>query len=117
MAYFADWELKLLNSLTLDKSARPFFDAMRDCLVWPDEEPESWVGECLIDLLIVRSFIHHGKERPEWWAISPTTHFAEVWDEAIAGAPNWPGFKRLTLNAVDRAYFEQQLARPADDFF
>lgn len=104
----------------MDATSQPYFDPMRYALRWFDEEPEKLGGdsyENFLDLLIVRSFIHRGKDRADWWIISPTTYFAEVWDEALAKAPNWPGFNRLSLSAVDCAYFEQQLARPADDFF
>lgn len=118
MTHFTDWELEQLNSLKFDSTAQPCFDPLRYCLRWLDEVPKNFGGESyerLLDLAIVRSFIHSGKSRENWWVISPTTYFAEVWDEAITRAPNWPGFNRIELNAVDRAYFENESAKPLED--
>lgn len=93
---------------------------MRDSLRWLDGELES-IGddayEHLLDLVIVHGWIHRGRAKKDWNALGPTTYFSEVWEEAMQGAPNWPGFRRTILSVENRAYFERDLARPPDEHF
>jgi hypothetical protein len=113
MIHFKDWEIEQLNALKIDEASQPYFDSMRYCLRWFDEEPEKLGGESyenFTDLLIARSYIHLGKPRNDWHPL-----LAELWDEALAKAPNWPGFKRLSLNSKDRAYFEFEFNDPPGD--
>lgn len=38
-------------------------------------------------------------------------YYKELWTLAQQQVSEWPGFKRLTLSAEDKAYFEDQIAR------
>ena len=106
-----------LNSLKLDPLAQPRFDPLRSCLRWADEEPQGISGkeyEHLLDLLIARSIIHKGRTRDEWYAITPTSYFVDLWDEALKRAPNWPGFARTSLPSTDRTFLDGELAKPLE---
>ena len=118
MTHFTETELKALDELFYDDKALPYFDPLRDCLRWLDEVPPTASGsayEHVIDLAIVRGFIHLGRKREEWYALSPTTYFSEVWDEALKGAPNWPGFRRLSLSESENAYLDQERSKPLEE--
>jgi hypothetical protein len=118
MSHFTESELFRLNNLQYNAAEKPYFDPLRYCLRWRDEEPPEFEPnsyERLIDLTIVRSFIHHGRSRENWFVIAPTTYFIEVWDEARERAPNWPGFNRLELSSDDRSFFCGQVAKPLED--
>lgn len=114
MSHFTDREIEKLSFLAFGPNAQPYFDPLRYCLRWPDEDPVNYHGESYersLDLVLVRSFIHLWMDREKWWALCPTTYSADVWDEAFSKAPNWPRFKRLRLNATDRAYLENERAK------
>jgi hypothetical protein len=118
MAHFTAAELNALDRLPFDEKVEPYYDPLRSSLRWFDEELQGAVGESyehLLDLVIVRGWIHQGRERESWNALGPTTYFSEMWDEAMNGAPNWPGFKRIKLSEKDRAYFERELSTPLED--
>jgi hypothetical protein len=118
MAHFTESELRTLDSLQFEAKAEPYYDPLRDALRWFDEMPENAVGDAyehILDLVIVRRWIHEGRERKDWNVLGPTTYFAEVWDEAMCGAPNWPGFKRVQLSDKDRDYLARESAKPLED--
>lgn len=118
MSHFTEREIESLNRLEYKSEEKPYFDPLRSCLRWLDEDPLDACSksyEHLLDLVIVRSYIHLGKPREMWYSITPTIYFVEVWDEALSRAPNWPGFKRLDLSNEDRSYFLTELARPLED--
>lgn len=115
LSYFTEHEIDLLNRLQFKSEEKPYFDPLRHCLRWRDEESSDIAGisyERLLDLVIVRSYIHMGKPRDEWYSIAPTAYFVEVWEEALRRAPDWPGFKRLELSSNDRSYFLAEIAKP-----
>jgi len=118
MSHFTAHEIESLNRLQYKPEEKPYFDPLRYCLRWLDEEPSDAAGESyerLLDLIIVRSYIHMGTPRDKWYSIAPTTYFAEVWDEALSRAPNWPGFKRVELSSDDRSYFLGEVAKPLEN--
>ncbi|WP_169796740.1 hypothetical protein [Chondromyces crocatus] len=65
----------------------------------------------LIDLWIVRGYIHRGIP-PERWELDPV-YFQDVWRNALRDIPGWIGFKRLTLSSEDRALLERSLKEAA----
>ncbi|PWF49021.1 hypothetical protein [Massilia glaciei] len=114
MRIFTDAEIASLNLLASDAQSRPYFDAMRWALRWHDETPQEARGESyqrLLDLVVARSFIHQGRAREHWFALTPTSYYADIWDEALARAPAWPGFKRLALTNEERAYLHLESTR------
>ncbi len=120
MSHFTDAEIELLNSLPFDSAARPIFDPIRSCLRWHDEEPARLAGgayERFLDLLVVRSFIHQDKPESQWFSISPTTYFTEIWTEAQQRAPNWPGFRRINLDSGSRDLFERESSKALSQHF
>jgi hypothetical protein len=108
---FRDNDLRLIESLVYDPTLKPKFDSMRDCLVWADERPEGLTPdgyEHLLDLLIARSFIHRDLDFSTH-SLDPI-YFKQIWDRAMEYKFQWPGFKRLTLSAEEKAYFDSELA-------
>lgn len=119
MKHFTSAERAAFNSLSFDPEAAPYFDPMRWCLRWPDEEPRAVFKdtyEKFIDLLIVRSFIHLRKPQSEWYSLEPTTYFVEAWEAAQAAVPLWPGFRRQRLSSRDRKFFESERKRDLSEF-
>ncbi len=118
MNHFTDAEIAALNQLEYKPDEPACFDPMRWALRWRDEEYPCGGDEYhhLLDLAVARSFIHQGKPREQWFAIAPTSYYMEVWDEALARAPNWPGFKRVELSDADRQYLLYEYARPDEHF-
>lgn len=115
LTHFSAAELIALNALCFDEKAIPYFDPLRDCLRWGDEMPagaSAGAYERLIDLAIVRGFIHSGRQREEWLALGSGAYFAEVWDEALTAAPNWPGFRRLYLSEAEKAFLDSERSKP-----
>ncbi|MES3021174.1 MAG: hypothetical protein V4857_06265 [Pseudomonadota bacterium] len=107
MTLFTDAEIASLDRLVHDAHSRPYFDALRWALRWHDETPQQARGDGyqrLLELVVARSFIHQGRAREHWFVLAPTSRYADIWDEARARAPNWPGFKRLELSNEERAY-------------
>lgn len=99
-------DVHALQSLAYDHAARPNFELLKYCLVWPDERPSvrlsSEASEFLSDLWIVRGFIH--RALPRWqWGLDPQ-YFQDVWVAGLQTVPDWPGFKRLQLTESDRMY-------------
>ncbi|MDO8654378.1 MAG: hypothetical protein Q7R66_19580 [Undibacterium sp.] len=115
LKHFSAAELIALNALFFDEEARPYFDPLRDCLRWGDEVPagaSAGAYERLIDLAIVRGFIHSGRQREDWLVLGSGAYFAEIWDEALTAAPNWPGFKRLHLSETNKAFLDSERSKP-----
>jgi len=113
-------EIEAFQKLNFDAELKPFFDPMRYCLRWEDEEPECVskdIYEKYLDLLIARNYIHEGRSRDEWYSLSPSIYFSDFWDHANEVIPNWPGFKRLELKDADRRYLENEKKRDPNDFF
>jgi hypothetical protein len=103
---FSEHFVLTVNELKYDSSLSPGFEGLKSCLIWEDERA-LLVGDdydFLCDLWITRGFIHRSLPR-EQWGLGPA-HFEEVWAHALKGVPLWPGFRRMTLSAEDRAYLE-----------
>jgi hypothetical protein len=98
---------QLVERLMLDPTAKPSFEAVKGCLVWPDEVPQalSRAGhEFLNDLLAARGLMHLGKEVSEL-----PEPYRNAWLAAMDSKLAWPGFQRLSLSAADRRYLEDEL--------
>lgn len=110
MIYFEGKDLKIIESLKIKKDAVPAYEMLKDCLVWTDERvkgmsPEGY--EKLMDLWIVRGFIHKGTPE-EKWGIDGDTYLLNAWNEARSQVPHWIGFTRLKLSDEERKYFEYE---------
>jgi hypothetical protein len=100
-----------LRALRLDPLAKPSFESLKACLVWPDERPSNISSsgyELVCDLWATRGFMHRGLKQEDW-GLDPA-HFRRAWEYGLRVAPDWPGFGRLTLTAEDRVYLERCLA-------
>ncbi|MEC4853398.1 MAG: hypothetical protein SAJ12_20655, partial [Jaaginema sp. PMC 1079.18] len=112
MNEFTELEIIEFDKLVLNDKETPFFDPMRYCLRWKDEEPKTVskdIYEKFLDLIIARSFIHKGLPKNRWYFIRHTNYFCDYWEYALSVIPNWPGFQRLILSKKDREYFENEL--------
>lgn len=111
-------DVAVLGQLRFDEGCEPSYDLIRACLVWPDERPHKISNEgyeLLGDLWIVRGYLHRWIP-PENWGLAPS-YFQGVWRLALESVPGWPGFRRLELSEVDRAYLEQSLSGGSSDAF
>jgi hypothetical protein len=102
---FAESDRRALQGLRRDPSAQPSFELIKSCLIWPDERPItiSNNGYTLLGgLWIVRGFIHRNIPSDRW-GLDPG-YFQELWRNALAEVPEWPGFGRLTLSPTDQEY-------------
>lgn len=120
MNHFSATEIESLKTLTLDPSAGPYFDPLRSCLRWPDEQPVDVGGlayEHIIDLWIARSFIHRNLPKENWYSIFPTRYFVEVWEEALEKVPSWPGFSRLKLSEEEFHFLATELSKDPREHF
>jgi len=107
---FKGKDLKLIESLVYDSSSEPNYESFKGCLVWPDESPNDITMdgfEKLSILWAVRSLFHQGLTIADH-PLDPE-YCRNIWERANQEIPGWPGFKRLTLNDKDKAYFEQRL--------
>ncbi len=107
---FTGNDLRLIESLVFRPELKPGYDFIKGCLVWEDERadgltPEGYDNLC--DLWIARSFIHRGLDFSTY-PLNPE-YFGKVWERALQQGFSWPGYKRLTLNAEDKAYYEAAL--------
>lgn len=98
-------DLNLIRALNFDPSAKPNFEMLKYCLIWPDERPSEHLSnegsEFLSDLWIVRGFIHRSLP-PEQWGLD-SQYFKDVWAFGLKNVGQWPGFKRLALSETDRS--------------
>lgn len=120
MYKFTKLELEAFQKLEFDPKSRPYFDPMRYCLRWEDEEPEYMskdIYEKFLDLLIARNYIHIGRPKDKWYCVQPANYFSDFWDYAIETIPDWPGFKRIELSESDRKYLETEVSRDPEDHF
>lgn len=113
-------DIEILNALSLDQAAQPNFEALKECLIWEDERPQSPLSregrEFLYDLWIIRGFLHRMVPENKWSISGPDPkYFKEVWAYGLANVAMWPGFKRLDLSEVDRAYLTACLQKSLDD--
>lgn len=103
MKDFAPKDRLLLERLEFDADATPAFDAVKGCLVWPDERPDGLSSEgygILCDLWAARGMMHVGETPPE--------SYRETWERARRTL-RWPGFQRIQLSEEDRRYLEAEL--------
>lgn len=110
-------DIEVLSKLTFDPAAQPDFELLKYCLIWPDERPVELLSsagqEFLSDLWIVRGFLHRSVPR-EKWGLDPA-YFHETWNFGLAHVAGWPGFERLTLSDVDRAYLVCRMTEASKD--
>ena len=110
MSYFKGKDLKIIEALKIEQNAVPAYEILKDCLVWTDERVKGMSSEGyekLMDLWIVRGFIHKGISE-EKWGIGNDTYLLNAWNEAKSQIPHWIGFTRLKLSDEDRKYFEDE---------
>ncbi|MCW5824007.1 MAG: hypothetical protein KIT34_14480 [Cyanobacteria bacterium TGS_CYA1] len=108
---FLDRDKRLIDALVFDQSLKPKFNDLADYFFWLDELPENFTPEgfdILASLWLGRSLLHQGKKLEDH-PINPE-HCIRVWNQALVEIPNWPGFKRLSLNEADNKLFQECLA-------
>ncbi len=111
---FSGRDLELMLSLKFDESAEPSFHIMKRCLVWTDESIANLTSaayESVGDLWITRGYLHRGLELSDP-KIDP--YFRDIWERALQQIPDWPGFKRVTLDEEDRDYFQFSMEELAE---
>ncbi len=115
MTFFSDRDRALVEALVYNPNAEPSFEILKACLIWRDDESPANITphgyDRLCDLWIARSYLHRGLPIGQGELVAG--HFAGAWAQAQREAIRWPGFKRLTLSEVDRAFYERELAELA----
>lgn len=113
MPVFNNYDRALIEAIPYQPDARPNFEFMRSCLVWPDEGPDGITPDGyanLCDLWLVRSFIYRGKPESEWYLHNPaSTRLRDLWRAALEEQVKWNGFRRLELSAEDHTYYMSML--------
>ncbi len=105
-------DLEVMRSLKYDPTLKPNYESIRGCLFWKDERSEelSPDGYKLVNsLIIARSLLQQGLTLDDH-PIDPE-YCKKLWAIAQKQIADWPGFKRVTLSAEDKEYFEDQIAR------
>jgi hypothetical protein len=105
--HFTPDDRRLLEALRFDPDATPAFEAIKGCLVWPDETPDGISPEGyerLSDLWVARSMLHQGRRDADLPAGLRT-----AWQVAHTEVASWPGFGRVDLSDADRDYLQAQL--------
>jgi len=115
--YFSDHDEKIIEKLKYNKSLRPRFDWLKNCLFWKDEEAHglSEDGQTkLAHLWIARFFLFHSELPENKWLIQNTNVPKNDWNLAIESGLKWPGFKknRLYLSEADKKYLVEEMSRP-----
>lgn len=107
-------DLNLIRGLSFDPDAKPNYELLKSCLIWPDETPLGLFSnegrEFLSDLWIVRGFIHRAVPEGQW-GLDPQ-YFKDVWAFGLQSVGQWPGFKRMILSDTDKAYLANCLSKP-----
>ena len=115
-------DINIIKNLAFNANAKPLFEELKYCLIWPDEIP-NWRGdnpsdelshngrEFLYDLLIVRGYIHRNVPKEEW-GIKDPKRWQDVWEFGLANVAQWPGFRRITLSEADRDYLNKVMSTP-----
>jgi hypothetical protein len=107
MSSLAPADRELIASLHFDPDAEPAFEAIKGCLVWPDEVPEELSREGyerLSTVIAARGMLHRGRDVH---SLPPT--FREAWVSALAEVGSWPGFRRVALSPADARYLNEEL--------
>ena len=86
------------RSLHFDPSCSYFFNYHPvSSMVWPDEHPEKWTEECCLKCKV--SICNLTTLRTKLWREGKIPDkYQDFWAQAQRMIPNWPGFKRLSLN-------------------
>jgi len=104
----------LLDTQPFDRLARPQFEEIKYCLVWPDERPEglSSAGwELVGDLLVVRGYLHRAVPIEEWGMVGGQ-EYLRTWNRALLDERvPWNGFRRIALSDDDRQVLAAALRR------
>lgn len=66
-------------------------------LIWPDEHPDQWYRRCCEKCQESLRRLAHARTHLWRHGQLPRDH-RELWEEAKAIIPNWPGFSRLSLD-------------------
>ncbi|MDX2106002.1 MAG: hypothetical protein SFY67_06325 [Candidatus Melainabacteria bacterium] len=109
---FSERDRILIEKLKYDPALEPKYNALSGVLIWQDELPSNVTPnghDVLGTLWTGRSMLHRGftlSDAP----INPE-YCIEVWEQALTEIPNWPGFKRLTLNETDKTFLNKNLAQ------
>ena len=113
MPLFIERDRAIIEAQSSDPKAEPSFELLKGCLVWADEHPNGLTPDgysTLCDLWGARGYLHRGRPMPE--------HLRAIWEEAQSEGLRWIGFRRLTLSAEEKEYYEAALhdAASADDW-
>jgi hypothetical protein len=107
---FTGKDLQLMEALVYDPSLGPGYEALKGCLIWEDERPSGLSPDAysnLCSLWGARALFHRGLTLADH-PLNPE-YSRDIWERALHQVPGWPGFKRITLSAKDKEYYEQNL--------
>jgi len=97
----------LVESQPFDPLAKPSYESIKSCLIWPDEFPFKLSSEGhkrIHTLLACRSYMH--RRIP---LIGRLEYLRQGWEEAVSAKLNWNGFKRVSISNEDLAYLLEQI--------
>jgi len=117
--YFSNEDKKIFENLKYDKSLKPRFDWIKNCLFWKDEEAYRLSDDGnrkLAGLWIARFFIYHSGLSEEKWWINNKDFYKGAWSAAIDSGLKWPGFEksRLYLSKSDKEYLAYEMKKPKE---
>jgi len=107
---FLERDRNLIENLKHDPSLKPSYSSLSGLLIWQDELPSNITPnghDVLGTLWTGRSALHRGLSLSDV-PINPE-FCIKVWEQALIEIPNWPGFKRLSLNETDKIFLNQNL--------
>jgi hypothetical protein len=83
-------------------------------LIWPDEHPEKSFRNCCTQCLDSIRRLSHVRNQL-WRDNRIAAEYRDFWEQAQLTIPNWPGFKRLSLDREQVAALAA-CAKELDDF-
>jgi hypothetical protein len=109
---FTGRDLLLIKALVYNPNLEPGYESIKGCLIWDDERPNNLTSDAysnLCSLWGARALLHRGLTLADH-PLDPD-YCRDIWERALAQVPEWPGFKRLTLSAKDKDYYETTMKR------